>query len=67
MNKIFIITALLALVLMLTSCHQSTQKAGTEKQVDSTETSSMAFPSRHTDRHKHINVEPFKLKQAMSP
>ena len=40
-----IITALLAIVLMLTSCHQSAQKAGTEKLVDSTETSSMAFPN----------------------
>ena len=45
MNKQTIITALLAIALMLTSCHQSAQKAGTEKQVDSTETSSMAFPS----------------------
>ena len=45
MNKQTIITALLAIVLMLTSCHQSAQKAGTEKQVDSTETSSMAFPN----------------------
>jgi PBP1b-binding outer membrane lipoprotein LpoB len=40
-----IITALLAIALMLTSCHQSAQKAGTEKLVDSTETSSIAFPS----------------------
>ena len=40
-----IITALLANVLMLTSCHQSAQKAGTEKQVDSTKTSSIVFPS----------------------
>ena len=40
-----IITALLAIVLVLTSCNQSAQKAGTEKQVDSTETSSMAFPN----------------------
>ena len=45
MNKQTIITPLLALVLMLTSCHLSAQKAGTEKQVDSTETSSMACPS----------------------
>ena len=45
MNKQTIITALLAIVLMLTSCHQSSQKAGTEKLVDSTETSSIAFPS----------------------
>ena len=45
MNKQTIITALLAIVLMLTSCHQSAQKAGTEKLVDSTETSSLAFPS----------------------
>ena len=44
MNKQTTITALLANVLMLTSCHQSAQKAGTEKQGDSTETSSMAFP-----------------------
>ena len=36
-----IITTLLANVLMLTSCHQSAQKAGTGKQVDSTETSSI--------------------------
>jgi len=35
-----IITALLAIALMLTSCHQSAQKAGTEKQGDS-ETSSI--------------------------
>ena len=40
-----IITALLAIVLMLTSCHQSAQKAVTEKLVDSTETSIMAFPN----------------------
>ena len=39
-----IITALLANVLMLTLCHQSAQKAGMEKQVDSTETSSITFP-----------------------
>jgi len=45
MNKKAIITAMLAIALMLTSCHQSAQKAGTEKLVDSTETSSMAFPS----------------------
>ena len=44
MNKKSITTALLANVLMLTSCHQSAQKAGTEKQVDSTKISSMAFP-----------------------
>jgi len=45
MNKKAIITAMLAIALMLTSCHQSAQKAGTEKLVDSTETSSMAFPN----------------------
>ena len=43
--KKHIITALLAIALMLTSCHQSAQKAGTEKQVDSTKTSSIAFPN----------------------
>ena len=43
--KQVIITVQLAIALMLTSCHQSAQKAGTEKQVDSTETSSIAFPS----------------------
>jgi PBP1b-binding outer membrane lipoprotein LpoB len=37
MNKKAIITALLAIVLMLTSCHQSAQKAEAELKVDSTE------------------------------
>jgi hypothetical protein len=45
MNKQTIITALLVNVLILTSSNQSAQKAGTEKQVDSTEISSMAYPS----------------------
>ena len=38
MNKQTIITALLAAVLALTSCHQSAQKAEAEQQADSTET-----------------------------
>ena len=37
MNKQTIITALLAIVLMLTSCHQSVQKAEAELQANSTE------------------------------
>ena len=44
MIKQTIIIALLASGLALTSCNQSAQKAGMEKQVDSTETSSIAFP-----------------------
>ena len=36
MNKKVIITALLAFILILVSCHQSAQKTGTEKQEDST-------------------------------
>ena len=44
MNKQTIITALLAIALMLTSCHQSAQKAEMENQKDSIETSSIAFP-----------------------
>ena len=56
MNKQTIITALLAAVLALTSCHQSAQKAEAEQQADSTETATNADTLRLVVKDKELTA-----------
>jgi PBP1b-binding outer membrane lipoprotein LpoB len=58
MNKKTIITALLAAVLALTSCHQSAQKAEAEQQADSFETVTNADTLRLVVKDKELTASP---------